>query len=236
MNLIKRLAHRREGVPKPEQRKMLFFRSMTLPLVLAAAISTCSMANTPATVNALPRKFVAYKDVKPCTPNRSLLQKGEKIKETRCLKDKKLILTDTSLLVVHDSGQEGATIELSSTRTDMRNVLERGLVAWSQSDDTAYFLTKDKKLTLIPLKDMGDTISTYTMPFDVGNVKMIHFNNMLFMAPVAGEVARLSFSDGVDVKTMTLALNVKNPDFFVSGNVLYFGEKKGEKVEITKKE
>jgi len=235
MKLVKRLAHRREGVPKPEQRKMLFFRSMTLPLVLAAAISTCSMANTPATVNALPKKFVTYKDVKPCAPDKSLLQDGEKIKETRCLKDKKLILTDTSLLVIHDSNQEGAVIELTSSRTDIRSVLERGLVAWSQSDDTAYFLTKDRKLTLIPLEDMRDTITTYTLPFDVDNLKMVHFNNMLFMAPIAGEVARLTFSDGVDVATMPIKMNAKNPDFFVSDQTLFFGEKKGEKVEILKR-
>lgn len=162
-----------------------------------------------------------------------ILQRGEKITEITCKRNKVFVLTNTSLLIIEDGERQrtddGIALSFQYSRTDMRDMLRRGLVAWTQGDDTCFFLTRDRMLTLIPVHEMNDTVPTYQIPFRAENAKMIYHSGFLFIAS-SGNMNVMNY-DQTESRTLSIQPNIQNAEFFVLDGKLFFGRKE-EKIEI----
>jgi len=169
-----------------------------------------------------------------------LFQIGENpIDAPACLADEVFILTNKSLIIVYTNREaevEGpVSINLDSSRTDMRRILQNGFVDWTQSEDIVYVLTLDSKLRALPVHQNSDTINTYTMPFDVLGSRMAYSDGFVLIANAAGQLVVFSFTaDGADWRALELPQGVRSADadFFVLGERLFFGNSDGEKIEI----
>ncbi|MBU0532335.1 hypothetical protein KKB44_02465 [Candidatus Micrarchaeota archaeon] len=238
MHLTKKLAY---GNERPEQTKKLFFsgENRRKKLGFSAACVLTALSACAATA-------IGQTEIVPTIQQRvcgeeveSLLRDGEVVQEIVCKDDKTFVLTNTSLLVLHHvndmTDEDGITFRLSYTRTDMQGILRHGLIAWAQSDDNCYFLTRDNMLRVIPLENMGDTISAYGIPLDVSTADMIYFDNTLFIA-ASGNVLMIEFGAVLNVRRGLLLLDVENPAFFIINDRLYFGDQNGERIEITGRE
>lgn len=230
----KRLLHFRKEDAKaagtPQTRRKLFFSSLlTIPLLTACA----------STAHALPRRPEVpdphFGTKASCDADyRSALKRGERVREIACTKARTYVLTNKSMLVFHNNEQEtvgdGVRLKLSYSRTDMSDIHKRGLVAWAQSDDRAYFLTRDGSLSIIPADEMGPTIKAYQLPFDVSKARMIHRSGILLIAPLSENLLVMSFSKSV--KFRILPISGTEGEFFERGGKLFFGKRDSDFLEI----
>jgi len=230
----KRLLHSRRDTPAqgkaPGKKRRLFFSSLlTIPLLTACATSAHALPRRPELTE---RRFEgkAACDV----DYRSALEKGERVRRIACTKARTYVLTDRSMLVFssteEESVEDGVRLKLAYTRTDMSDIYKRGLVSWAQSDDTAYFLTKDGQLSPISAGNLGKTIQTYQLPFDVSKAKMVHRSGMLFIAPLSGNLLVMTFEGTVRFRILPV------PDieggFFERRDKLFFGKRGSNETEI----
>lgn len=233
MRKTKSLAFKRE---KPTISKNLFFST----LAFMAAITACAP-----TVTALPRREIRREVTisesirraeRSCKLDaRDWLMKGERLKATVCRNGRLFALTDTSLLIGTEVEERtfffsDITLESSHSRTDMRGILKAGLVDWTASEDTAYFLTRDRMLTPIPVGEMGDEMTSYEIPAAYVNGRITFHNEFLLIAG-AGRMMAISFDPILDSRELPLRIKGSDADFFQNGGKLYFGNER-EKVEI----
>jgi hypothetical protein len=232
MRKRKSLAFKRE---KPKVVKKLFFPM----LAFAAAITACAP-----TVTALPRREIQREATISETIRRaeksckidpgSWLRKGERLRSTLCRDGRVFALTGESLLIGREADRNflfsDITLESTHSRTDMRDILKAGLVDWTASHDTAYFLTRDGMLTPIPVGEMGDELNSYQIPqaYHAGNIE---FHNDFLLIAGQGKMMAVSFDPVLDSREIPFALEAKNSDFFFQEGRLFFGEK-GKRVEI----
>jgi hypothetical protein len=233
MNHIKKLAFSRSvPVERPEFRKKLFFPSLisVVSLISCAPVAHALPAQDPAT-----KLLTSDMMRKSCAPEaEKQLRRGEKIVEAICRRSRDYVFTGKSLLVFTRHDEElvpsKITLKSSHSRTDMRGILSPGHVDWTASDDSAFFLTQDKVLTVIPAQGMGETVDTYTMPFDVRNAKLWYQSGRLF---IAGDEEMMVTSFGLKTKASLIPyiLRTKDRDFFQHAGKLFFGNER-ERIEI----
>jgi hypothetical protein len=232
MRKRKSLAFKKE---KPKMTKNLFFST----LAFAAAITSCAPA-----VTALPRREVITaptisepirRTERACRVDpRNWLRKGERIRGTLCRDGRIFALTGESLLMGREANRgfffSDITLESSHSRTDMRDILKTGLVDWTASHDTAYFLTKDRMLTPIPVGELGEQMNSYEMPVEYANAKMEFHRDFLLIAG-SGKLMAVSFDPHIDTREIPFTLSAKNADFFQNEGKLFFGNER-ERIEI----
>lgn len=232
MRKTKSLAFKRE---RPGLTKNLFFST----LAFVGAITACAPA-----VTALPRREITRtpaiseplrRSEKACKADpRNWLQKGERIRGTVCREGRIFALTDASLLIGQEAGREfffsDITLESSHSRTEMGDILKAGLVDWTASYDAAYFLTRDRMLTPIPVGDLGEQLNSYEIPAAYLGGKMEFHNEVLLIAG-AGKMMAISFDPVVDSREIPFSLSEKNADFFQREGRLFFGNER-KSVEI----
>ena len=231
----KRLLHfRRENpkesrIPKP-RRRLVFSTLLTVPMLTACTTTVHALPRRPV----LPERYFEKKS--SCdVDHSSALGKGEKVREIACTKGRTYVLTNKSMLVFTkgegESEEEGIHLKLQYSRTDMSDIYKRGLVSWTQSYDAAYFLTKDGTLSPISASgDLGSTIKTYQLPFDVSKARMIHRSGMLFIAPLSGNLLVMSFTK--TVRFRILPMSATRGDFFERRGKLFFGKQGSDIMEI----
>jgi hypothetical protein len=165
----------------------------------------------------------------------NFLEDGERLREIKCRGERAFVLTDRSLLIVRPGGgrdldDDGIDISFVAaySRTDMRGVLAPGLIAWTQSDDTVFFLTRNGALTLVPVENMGSTIPSFTIPYDVSGARMTHHGGFLFLATRTEMVVIRA----PESRTLPLRTTISSPAFYTSGGRLFFGKSGVEENEI----
>jgi len=172
----------------------------------------------------------------------ALLDDGERVLDMACHKRYGFILTGKSLIVVpgkEEKGKDELSRTNSYTRKNIREWHKRGLVSWAQADDRAYLLTRDGKITEIPVYKRGKTtIPEYSVPYDMRAAATVFHSGFLFIAPATGQEARSSvmvvLKLGAEAKFDGLALpdGMKNADFFFRGERLFFGNGDAGALEI----
>ncbi len=232
MRKRKSLAFKRE---KPTMTKNLFFST----LAFAATITSCAPA-----VTALPRREIQRETTitetirrteRACRVDpRNWLRKGERLRGTVCRDGRIFALTEGSLLIGREATGDfffsDITLESSHSRTDMAGILRAGLVDWTASQDTAYFLTRDRMLTPIPVGDMGERLNSYEIPAAYLSGKMEFHNDFLLIAG-AGKIMAVSFDPHLDSREIPFRLRTKTADFFQREGKLFFGNER-ERIEI----
>ncbi|MEW6722618.1 MAG: hypothetical protein AB1324_05130 [Candidatus Micrarchaeota archaeon] len=165
----------------------------------------------------------------------NFLEDGERLREIACRGERAFVLTDRSLLIVRPGGgmdldDDGIDIRFVAaySRTDMRGILQPGLVAWTQSDDTVFFLARNGALTLLPIENMGDSIPSFTIPYDVAGARMTHHGGYLFLATRSEMVVVRA----PESRTLPLRTTLSSPAFYTSGGSLFFGKRGVEENEI----
>ncbi|MCI0504390.1 hypothetical protein L0Y65_06835 [Candidatus Micrarchaeota archaeon] len=167
----------------------------------------------------------------------NLLEAGETLAGIACRTERAFVLTDRSLFVVRPGGgspdlvNDGVDISFVAaySRTDMSGILSAGFVAWTQSDDAVFLLTRNGTLTLIPLENMGSTVPSYNIPYDVSGASMAYHQGYLFLATLSGQMVVIR---GAQIRSIPFQASAGNPAFFVSGGNLVFGTKGAEETEI----
>jgi hypothetical protein len=233
MNHIKRLAFTRNtSVERPRRRKRLFFPF----LMIATSFAACSGPARALPVQQPPSKLPASDIMrKSCASEaqRHLLP-GEKVREAICRGRRDYVFTGKSLLIFtrYDQELEGSDVRLRSShsRTDVRGILSAGHVDWTASEDSAFFLTRDKVLTVIPAEGMRDTVDTYAVPFDVANAKLWYQSGRLFVAG-DDEMMVSTFGIKMNARLIPYIMRSKERDFFQHAGKLFFGNER-ERVEI----
>lgn len=234
----KRLVHRtiveKHTEGRQKKRKLFFGTYIFLPL-----LTLCTPAH--ALTENLHKSAEQTKASKTnqCEWNvNELLERGEKVHEIIRKKDYTFVLTKTSLLVLYEKHcklkdlKEDVTLDYHYFRINMRKILEPGLVAWAQSDDTCYFLTQDGVLTVIPVGEAKDGLPAYQISSDVSNAKMVYSSGFLFIAPVSGYLMVVSFFNDAGSKSIPIPLEALDSELLFDGDKLFFGKKGAEKAEI----
>jgi len=160
------------------------------------------------------------------------LDDDERVIDAVCsMRKRTLVLTTTSLIVVdHDDASndatEGVTLVQHRSKTDLLAIIRPGFVAWAHSERDAYILTRDGKLTIIPLEEMGETVDTYAVAGDVRSARMIYFDGRLFVGPVSAKIWILRvFGTTGDWSQIPLPRDAAGrSEFQVRGRVLFFAD------------
>jgi hypothetical protein len=162
---------------------------------------------------------------------------GEQLIDVIC-GPRTVLLTTASLIVVEKpakkrrtqsalSDYESPTIRLVEhhSKTDMRDILHPGFVAWTTSDDDAYFLTQDGRVSVVPFGEMGDTIGTYSLGGDVHGARIVYFDKHVFVGPVSAELRVLDLNKTDDgFRSQALPPNAgAAPILHIDHGRLYFG-------------
>ncbi len=219
----RRLLHQRKEIPKASRKKLFFGVLLAVPL-----LSSCVIAQA----SPLPKSKNVYAQ-KECKPDiRKLLEPGEKIIESICRPNRDFVLTNANLYIFrkHDKTEGDITLVSSCSIRDLEDTMGNGLVGWAASDDTAFILTHDRTLTLVPAALRGDTLPAYRIPFNVENAKIMFHAGKLFIAGKE-QLMVATFSGKVKSKTYSFFLKTKDRNFFESQGRLFFGNQK-EKIEI----
>lgn len=237
----KRLAYGDGVIAKPKKMKSLVFSATFLAV-------TCSCAPT---TNAIPRRDPVVEEARraPARPPRAgerapgcfpniaavAMERGEKVRESICSGNREFILTDralhirTRVMERERFGNAEITLDNYSSRTDMREMIARGIVDWEATETACYFLTRDRRLTVMPNDEMGGSIPEYTLPFETANIprnRMIFHSGFLFIAPLSGDALVMSFGENPDSRFLSLP---PAGGFSVRGNMLFFGIKGNER-------
>jgi hypothetical protein len=174
----------------------------------------------------------------------NLLERGEKIVDVACNESYAFVLTDTSVIMVpglekkEGKGSGNVTVAFLHTRKDLRDIFRKGLVAWANSEDRAYFLTRDRDLTEIPAIIKEKTIPVYQIPNVVGGSAMVFHSGFLFIAPVEVEHSKamlltaIRFEGGANFREIALPQGMDDGGFFFDGKKLVFGKRGGNELEI----
>ena len=232
---------KREPSVRGGKKRKLFFTTLTILPFLASQASATLLSKKESTGLQPPAITKPKAPVHNCAEEVKgiTFEPNEVVREMVCGKNHTFVLTNISLIVVipndkeeAETGIDGVTLRLTYTRTDMREILHPGLVAWTQSEDACYFLTKNGSLRIISIEKRDDS-PEYLMPFDVQKAKMIYHSDFLFIAaPAAARMVIISLSDKPDRGGVPLLFDATNSEFFISDGKLYFGEKDGKKAEI----
>lgn len=235
-------AVKRERPDKPRRKQKLFFSTLLILPLVASQASPALLTDRDSRKLQPPAITNPKAPVHNCSEELKaiIFEPDEVVRETFCGKNRTFVLTNTSLIVITpsneeeaDTGVEGITLRLTYTRTDMREILQHGLEAWTQSEEACYFLTKNGSLRIISV-DKKDDAPEYLLPFDVQKAKMICHSDFLFIAvPVAARLVIISLSDKYDKRGLPILFDATNSEFFISDGKLYFGEKDGKKAKIT---
>lgn len=233
MNHIKRLAFTRNTpVERPQMRKKLFFPAL---MVALSFVSCSAPAQALPVQQPLSKLHYSERMRKSCASEaEGYLLPGEKVVEAICRRSRDYVFTGKSLLIFtrHDQalGDSGMRLRSSHSRTDIQGILSAGHVDWTASDESAFFLTRDKVLTVIPAEGMGDTVDTYRVPFDVQSAKLWYQSGRLF---IAGEEEMMvsTFGLKMDARLIPYIMRSKERDFFQRSGKLFFGNER-ERIEI----
>lgn len=250
MRLKKTLAYKDGEIKKPEKLKTLAF-SVVMPLLAACtthAVSTTSAAPTTTLQNATkapqPVAAVAHSETpaNECNPDlKTLLQPDEMATEIVCRFGMKFIMTNTSLVIVPRAEEkswpfEPISIRLQSSRTDMSDFLNRGIVDWEPAEDAVYILTRDSILTVLPNEGLDTTIRAYEMPFETTGMdrnSMIYHAGFIFIAPRSGRAIAISFANGLESRYLPFGSRSRDDGFFLRGGELFFGRPDAASIGIT---
>lgn len=245
MRLRKTLAYGDGKARKPEKTKALAF-ALIAPLMAACAAHAAPVPQHPARAEAIAARTPAKRAVRDerdgpaCGADLdAVLRPGERVVEAVCRHGREFVLTGDSLLIVtRAEGREFSFEALSpvmhASRTDMEPYLSRGLLAWEPSETDVYVLTGDRVITVLPNEGMGDSVSAYTMWFDVAGItrkRMVYFAGALFVAPMNGGAVALTLSDDIWAQGLGIGPGSAEDGFSVRKRRLFFGSG-GNEAEI----
>jgi hypothetical protein len=133
------------------------------------------------------------------------------------------------LFVIAKEKAEGP-INFIESRKDIGRLISKGIVDWEVSENHSFFLTADRKLTVIP-HNSGDA-TTYFLDFGtagMGKDRMTYHSGFLFIAPKSGRI--MVCSDRLEWGTVGNPFYGENAGFSVAGDRLVLGNK-NRNVEI----
>lgn len=176
----------------------------------------------------------------------STFDAGEKVQQIIHGQDVDYTLTDRTLYIwrfvseAQSADGKQVTVQHNCSRSDVRGILQQGVLLWHLEGDICYFFTKNQQLIALPHGDMRQML-TYKLDFetDTLNAKRIaFFGGMIFFAPISDRVIVMSLEP--ELKVIPLEVDIaRNPKAeFIAGNDvkgndrLYFGVKEGVLFEI----
>jgi len=148
---------------------------------------------------------------------------NESMIDVGCRSRYAFILTNKALLAVpgfNTPMPTGSTEWTSHVRIFLDHIFEKGFVAWTHSEESAYILTKNRELRMI-FPDLTKDIDVYKVPFDVQDAKMAYFSGYVHVGTAAGNL--FSASTRADKEFTFKFSPVSDPAFSVSGDTLSFG-------------
>jgi hypothetical protein len=240
-------------VAKPKVIKRLGFSGIALML----ATANC------ATANALPRDridFAGERTVQADSPRRArapppvlhsscmpdmdqiAIGPRERRLETACSGGREFVLTESRLYIRSRESRreaEGAgEIRLLAhiSITDISGYAAQGIVHWQPTEDSVIIITRnDRKLTVLPDEGMGETVPSYTMPFDTSGItrqRVAYQSGHLFIAPPSSDMLVMTFGGHPGSVFLPLRSSAKGDGFAISGGRLFFGSRGGQETEI----
>jgi hypothetical protein len=114
----------------------------------------------------------------------------------------------------------------------MSGLNARGIVDWEATASACYFLTRDRRLTVLANDALGDTVPEYELPFDtagLGRNRMVSHAGFIFIAPLSGSAVVMSFGEHAGAAYLPLASGDRRAGFMVRENRLFFGRIGNEK-------
>jgi len=171
-----------------------------------------------------------------------LLERNETVLDLACHERYAFAITSTSLIVVPGrlEKEKSGNVEviLRFTKKDLREMHKKGIQSWAFADDRCYFLSKNGELTEVPVIVKEETIPVYRFPFDFRGSAMVFHRNLLFIAPAISKektkvmlVLKLSGTKA-NIRKIALEQDLKDADFYYSGQKLFFGIDGSDSVEI----
>lgn len=149
-------------------------------------------------------------------------------------------LTDRNLYIwrfVSESksndGQQ-VTVQHQCSRSDMRVIVQRGILLWHLEGDICYFFTKDRQLIALPHGDLGQML-TYKVDFETANLndkRIAFFGGMIFFAPIADRVTVMGLEPKVNVALVEVDARDPRAVFTQVNGRLYFGTQGGLMFEL----
>lgn len=200
---------------EPPARKKTRFPMV--PVLLSSAFLMCAQPNH-AAAKANPKTMLTEKST--AEPD---LQLGERVVEKRSNEKYNFVLTNMRFFVMAKDKGQGPVIFIES-RKDLSKLISKGIVDWEVSENYSFFLTADKKLTVIPHNSGKAT--TYFLDFEtaaMGKNRMIYHSGFLFIAPRSGKI--MVCSDKLEWGTVGNPFENQDAGFSVSGNKLTFGNR-----------
>ena len=154
-----------------------------------------------------------------------LFDDGEMIREIKCLDRRVVVLTTENLTVARDPEKKRGLNEGSTTKYPLSETYDKGLVSYVLDENRAFFLTKDRDLTLLPYENGSSDAVSYGYKFDVSETKLAVENGILFAAPVNRKITYCSFDSANNIACRTSPLDRKmvNGSFFRDSGILHFG-------------
>ncbi len=167
---------------------------------------------------------------------------GERRLESVCRADREYVLTDSSLYMRRrESGRDmmGETeirLLAHTSITDISGYASMGIVRWLPTEDSVLIITRDdRRLTILPDENMGETVPSYVLPFDLAGVtrqRVAYQSGFLFIAPPASDMLVMGFGDHAGAALLHIRSSGGSDGFYTRDGRLFFGVKEGEGREI----
>jgi hypothetical protein len=170
----------------------------------------------------------------------STFDPGEKVVQVIHGQDVDYTLTDRTLyvwrLVSETPSNDGreVTVKHQCSRSDVRSIIQRGILLWHLEGDTCYFFTKAQELIALPHGDMGQML-TYRLDFETADLnakRIAFFGGMIFFAPLSDRVIVMSLEPKIDVAPIDVYARDPRAAFVQANGRLYFGVQGGLMFEL----
>jgi hypothetical protein len=164
---------------------------------------------------------------------------GEKIVQVIHGQDVDYTLTDRTLYVwrfVSESRSSDGqvTVRHQCSRSDVRAIIQRGILLWHLEGDICYFFTRSRELIALPHGDLGQML-TYRVDFETANLndkRIAFFGGMIFFAPISDQVIVMSLEPKVEVVPIDVYARDPKAVFMHVNGRLYFGIRGGLMFEL----
>jgi hypothetical protein len=165
---------------------------------------------------------------------------GEKVVRVIHGQDVDYTLTDRTLYIwrlvgeTRSSDGQEVTVRHQCSRSDVRAIIQRGILLWHLEGDTCYFFTKTRELIALPHGDLGQML-TYKVDFDTSNLnekRIAFFGGMIFIAPISDQVIVISLEPKIDVAPIDVYARDPKAAFIQANGRLYFGVQSGLMFEL----
>ena len=151
-----------------------------------------------------------------------LFDDGEQVREMKCEERRTVVLTTENLTIAEDPKKKNGLKQGTTTKYRLGDVYSSGLVSYALGEERAFFLTKDKTLTVLPYQNGSRDAVSYEYKFDVSKTKLTVENGILFLAPINGKISYCSFDAAGDISCRSKPLQFGG-EFFRNNGKLHFG-------------